>query len=132
MRHARQILAAALILAAAPLFGGCAANANANAGASVGGSSRNTEEVSITVENDLTTPLPVTVFVVGPGARSPLGTVGASSTRGLTYRSGAITGSYRLVAQTSGGAEVISQPITLTGGESLTWNLRANTILVNR
>ncbi len=133
MPQLRKILALALVLTGAPLFGACAANASGNGGATVDADgSRSVEEVSITVENDLMTRVPVTVFVVGPSTRTPLGTVAAGSTSGLTFRAGAITGSYRLLAQSPGGAELLSQTITLTGGESLTWNLRANTILVNR
>lgn len=130
MRRVRSIVSAVVTLSIAAL-GACATGR----GGGEGDGTPMREEVSVRVENDLTTPGPVTVFAVAAatGARVPLGTVPASSTGEVRFRSGAITGGYVLEAQRAGGgASLRSQRITLTGGESLTWNLRTNAILVNR
>ena len=108
--------------------------ATGRSGGAEGDGSPMTEEVVIRVENDLTNPGAVTVFAVSAatGARVPLGTV-STGTGEVRFRSGAITGGYVLEAQRAGGgASLRSQRITLTGGETLTWNLRTNAILVDR
>lgn len=132
MLHGRRTLAAALVAVFAAAMGGCASGRAGEDGTAEGGPNR--ETVTVRVENDLNPPTDITVLMVqgSTGNSIPLGSVPPSSTRQLTFQAGAITGSYRLQARISVGNDRVSQPISLTGGEIVRWNLTANSVVVTR
>ena len=124
MRRARFALAALLALAA-PL-----------PGCTLFRSAGNAEIVDVVVDNNLQLPTPLTIYVVSDvGARQLVGNVLAGRRTSLHFRAPTITGSYRLVATTATqtqGDYLVSQPVSLTGGERVTWEIRNNTVLVAR
>jgi hypothetical protein len=86
--------------------------------------------VQVTVENNLQPPTAVTVYIGEQiGTRRTLGDVGSLDTRTFSYEPATRTGTYRLVARTTAGAELVSDPITLYAGESVRWQLRGNVIV---
>jgi hypothetical protein len=117
----------ALLLALLPLLsGGCSLFKAQSRG----------EMVRVQVENNLVVPTPITVYVVSAaGDRTLLGTVTAGSHSTLTFRSPVITGNYRFevrVASQTRGDFLFSPYIALSGGEVVTWDVRANVVLLAR
>ena len=124
MRRARFALAVlfALVL---PLQG-CSLFRNSN----------HAEGVDVVVDNNLSIPTPLTIYVVSDiGARQLVGTVSPGRRAALHFRAATITGNYRLVARVSSqtrGDYLTSNSVALTGGETVTWEIRNNTVLVSR
>jgi hypothetical protein len=119
MRRARFLTAllAAAVLGACSLFGRGAPG----------------ESVTIEVNNNLALPTPVTVYAYSDvGSRQLIGSLVPEKTAVLHFNSAHITGSYRFVAVVRRGAQIVSTPVSLTGGETLTWELRNNVLLVAR
>ena len=122
MRRSRRVIALAAALALFPLA------ACATAGQGEGGRGGG-ESATIVVDNYLAVPGSVTVYAVTEvGSRQLLGSVNPSSRGTLVFRSGDLTGTYRFVARTSQGSEVVSTPVALTGGERVRWDLRNNAV----
>ena len=121
MRRALLLLALAL-----PLLSGCSLFRHATKG----------EVVDVEVNNDLSVPTHITVYVVTDvGSRQMIGTVSPGRTARLSYRAGVITGNYRLaatVASQTQGDYLVSNAVALTGGETITWEIRNNVLLVAR
>ena len=119
----RFALVAALAI---PLLQGCSA---------LGKSTRG-EVVNVEVNNNLQIATPITVYAWSDvGSRQLLGNVLPGSRATLRFRAAHITGNYRLVAnvasQTQGDYQV-SNPVALVGGETITWDVRSNVVLVAR
>jgi hypothetical protein len=119
MRRARFLTA----LLAATVLGAC----------SLFGRSTPGETVTLEVTNNLALPEPVTVYAWSDvGARQLVGSLVPDKMTVLHFRSGHITGSYRFVAVVDRGRQIVSSSVALTGGETLTWELRNNVLLVAR
>lgn len=123
MRRARVLRAAALALAL-PLLAGCFGGRR--------GSDRR-EEATVVVRNNLAIPSPATVYVVSAqGERHLLGSVTPRENASLRFRAPSISGSYRFVARLRRGSEIVSQPLALSGGETVDWELNNNIAVVLR
>jgi hypothetical protein len=119
MRRARFLTA----LLAAAVLGACSLFGRATPG----------ETVTLEVNNNLALPEPVTVYAWSDvGARQMVGSLVPDKTTVLHFHSGHITGSYRFVAVVDRGRQIVSSSVALTGGETLTWELRNNALLVAR
>jgi len=117
---------ALLAALAIPLLQGCSA---------LGKSTRG-EVVNVEVNNNLQIATPITVYAWSDvGSRQLLGNVLPGSRTTLRFHAAHITGNYRLVAnvasQTQGDYQV-SNPVALVGGETITWDVRSNVVLVAR
>ena len=117
---------ALLVALAIPLPQGCAA---------LGKSTRG-ETVNVEVNNNLQIPTAITVYAWSDvGSRQLLGNVSPGSQGTLRFHAAHITGSYRLVARVASqtqGDYLVSNSVALVGGETITWDVRANVVLVAR
>jgi hypothetical protein len=85
--------------------------------------------VQVTVENDLQPPTSVTVYIGEQiGTRRTLGDVGPLDTRTFSFELPSRTGNYRLVARTTSGEQLQSDPITVFAGEGIRWQLQGNVL----
>ncbi len=119
MLRARSLstLLAALVL----LVAGCASTGGARGDA---GSS-----VFVTVQNNSVPPQALTVHIVSDaGMRAILGSVSPGAVTRLDYRGSRPGTRYRLMARTTSGTELFSQPFSLVEGESILWDISANAI----
>ena len=113
--RARRFMATALVLVSA---GGCA----------TGGSGRGLGSPTLVVDNDVTPPTAVTVYVVDEfDNRRLLGNVSPLEQRGLSVTPNS-TGQYQLMARTTAGFEVVSRRFTLLAGETAEWRLSTNVV----
>ena len=89
------------------------------------------EPVQIVVENDLDVPSSVSVSIFTEGGMEVnLGSVEPGEERTFTYDRATMVGKdHRLVATTTGGAEIVSRDFHLQGGETLRWSLDENTLI---
>lgn len=86
---------------------------------------------SVVVNNNLTVPTSLTIHLVPEsGVRRLLGSVSPGGTEQLPVRGALVAGRYRLLARTTGGTDLVSDPFTITEGETVTWDLRSNMIRV--
>jgi FtsP/CotA-like multicopper oxidase with cupredoxin domain len=117
MRRARFLS----ILLCAAVLGAC----------SLLGRSTPGETVTLEVDNNLSVPTGVTVYAYSDvGSRQLIGNVLPGRQTVLHFHAGHITGSYRFVAVAAREAQLVSNPISLNGGETVSWELRNNTLLV--
>lgn len=88
------------------------------------------EGVSIRVNNNVIPPTSLTVYAVSEtGSRQILGSVSPSGAKTFSYDPVALSSSrFRLLARTTTGAELVSQPFTLTGTTGLEWEVNTNSI----
>lgn len=87
-------------------------------------------QYGVQVENDLIPPTSLTVWLVPEtGARVLLGTVQPSETTTFTLEQApAAAVEYRLLARTTDGTEVTSNPFTMSEPHTVTWNTQSNLI----
>ncbi|HSU17195.1 hypothetical protein [Longimicrobium sp.] len=91
------------------------------------------ETVTLEINNNLALPAPVTVYAYSDvGSRQLVGSLVPDKQAVLRFHSAHITGSYRFVAVVRRGAQLVSNSVSLTGGETVTWELRNNVLLVAR
>lgn len=101
--------------------------------ACAGGRRGTAEAATVVVDNNLVVPTTLSVFIVSEaGTRDLIGTVAPGNTATLTFRSPAILGSYRLLARTTAGNDIVSNTFALSGGERVDWNLRGGVAVVSR
>ena len=114
-----RTVAAGLLLVG---LGGCAgAGLGARAGTSAGGATM------LMVENNLAVPTTLSIYAVPEvGTRIFVGTVTSSANATLRFDPIGAAGRYRLVAETTTGAEIVSNPISFSPGATIRWNLSAN------
>lgn len=88
-----------------------------------------TGEIALRVENDIIPPVSFSVYAVNSttGNRQLLGVVRPSETITLRWESRA-AGEYRFAAQPTGGPELVSDEITLGGGDGAIWDLNTNVL----
>jgi hypothetical protein len=118
MRRVRPLLL--LLVALAPLLDGCR---SARRGSRA-------ELVLVEIENNVPLPTGFTVYAFSDtGARRLIGSL--SPGRGATLRLTAndISGRYRFTAVRQLGSAITSPEVALQGGESVVWDLRANTLV---
>jgi hypothetical protein len=117
---------AVLLALTIPLLQGC----------SLLGKSTRGEVVNVEVNNNLQIPTPITIYTWSDvGSRQLVGSVSPGSHATLHFRAPHITGNYRLVARVSSqtqGDYLVSNAVALTGGETITWDVRSNVVLVAR
>lgn len=87
---------------------------------------------TVVVNNNLTVPTSLTVHLVPEnGVRRLLGNVTPGETQRLTVSGALAGGRYRLLARTTGGADLVSDPFSLSEGETVTWDLQSNIVRVS-
>lgn len=87
---------------------------------------------TVMVNNNLTVPTSLTVHLVPEnGVRRLLGNVSPGGTEQLSVRGALAAGRYRLLARTTGGNDLVSDPFSLSEGETVTWDLQSNIIRVS-
>jgi hypothetical protein len=100
--------------------GGVEAEANAEVG----------EQVAVQVNNDLIPPTQVTVFAVSEASRQILGNVNPSARASFSFDLIGASREYRMLARTTSGAEVVSNPFTITGPSTVSWSLQSGIAVV--
>lgn len=99
-------------------LGSCAA-----AGTAGGGEG----DTVVVVENNLIPATSLSVYAVpDAGVRRLVGIVNPSATATLRFNPTATAGQYRLLAETTAGAELVSNPITFSPGATIEWDVSAN------
>jgi heme/copper-type cytochrome/quinol oxidase subunit 2 len=79
------------------------------------------------VENNLIPATSLSIYAVPEvGTRTLVGVVDPSSTATLRFNASAAGGQYRFVAETTAGNEIASNPITVSSGATIRWDLTAN------
>lgn len=117
---------AALLIAAACSSGGTLSN-----GPTVGTPEPAADQVTVLVNNDLIPPTTLSVWAAPErGARQLLGNATPSSTVTLAFVPTVASSSYRLVARTTAGHDIQSNPVVLAAGDSAVWSVQANTVTV--
>jgi hypothetical protein len=129
MRKLRILPALALALSlTSACTGGSGSIARGGAGGDPGPSS---QQVEIIVENNLVPSTAVTIHSVGTqGSRRLVGTVPPGSTRTLRFRTGTLVERYSFVASVGISQNLTSNPLSLSGGDTVRWQLNSNTISV--
>ena len=132
MRKLRILPALALALS---LTSACGASASGGGsvgrgdGSDPGPSSR---EVGIVVENNLMPSTAVTVYAVATqGSRRLLGTVPPGTTRRLRFQASTLLERYRFVASLGLNRDIASNPLPLSGGETVRWQLNTNSAFID-
>ncbi len=126
LRNTRRTLLA--ILPIVLLWAGCATSGTMNEGA------ENNEQagagLTVAVNNDLTVPSSVTVWLVQEnGSAQLLGTASPNDKATFPVRQSIIPGIYILRARTTGGQVYESNPFNLTSGmDTVSWDLQLNTL----
>ena len=111
--------------------GGGSAADGADPAADEGGA---TGSIRVVVENRINPPQSLTVTITSDGGtRRVLGSAGPGRTTTLGFEHGAFGGeSYRLIAQTQSGDEIVSTPFRLFVGAEISWSLPRNGVTVAR
>lgn len=88
--------------------------------------------VEVRVNNNVQPPRPVTVWLASQtGARSMVGTVGASEIERHRTSRVSLPGQFTLVAESNAGDRLVSDPFYLDGGSnSVEWQLATNMVRV--
>jgi hypothetical protein len=92
---------------------------------------REARRVTVVVQNNLRQPSSLTVWAVARhGGRQRLGTVLPDRTESLRFVPDLPSGEYVLVGRTDYGAEVVSNPFSMSRALVVSWNLFSNIALV--
>lgn len=87
--------------------------------------------VSIRVENDLTPPSDVTVWLrTGAGASVLLGGAPPGGRRAFEFRERLLSGNFQLIATTGDGRTIRSRQFTLFPGSAVRWRMQRNMLEV--
>ncbi|MDP9349387.1 MAG: hypothetical protein M3P24_09665 [Gemmatimonadota bacterium] len=114
----RRFAALLALLLSTILSSACAPAAQGEASAGDG--------VLVRVQNNLIPPTSLTVYAVSEtGTRRLLGSVNPNVTETLRFEAGA-GGQYRILARTTAGQEVLSNPVSVRSGEGIRWDVQAN------
>lgn len=130
MRTRSSILALAATVCTL-LAGGCAPAAS-GAGDTGAPSAAAEGRITAQVRNSLAPPTAVTVYALDGtgGARRILGNVSPNGTATLAFDPALTTGTYRLMARTTAGRELVSTPFTVSEGQTVVWDIQLNSIQV--
>lgn len=94
------------------------------------GSGSGLPNIGVEVQNDLVPSSALTIYVVPEtGSRRLLGSVSPSETKTLSFQELSV-GQYRLMARTTGGREIVSNPIVLADARTIRWSLSSNILMV--
>ena len=89
------------------------------------------DALAIEIQNDVLPPRPLTVTLVPEnGTARMIGIVSPAQTRTLTVDPEPAAGRFRLMAETTGGADIYSDPFTLGDVERVIWDLSPNSVRV--
>jgi len=89
------------------------------------------QEVLIYVNNDAIPPRDFTISVLSEnGTRATLGSVSPSASTVLKYRPVGSQSRFTLVAHTSGGRDIRSQPFTFIDATEVSWSISQNVVSV--
>jgi hypothetical protein len=125
MTRIRSALASLLLVMVS--LSACATGARGSGEASADG------QITVRVNNNLTVPAEVTVFIVNElGSSRLLGSVPSNGSRSFQYSPTASSGRYHLVARGTGGAEITSNVFTAGGTETAVWALNSNIVRIER
>jgi hypothetical protein len=114
----RRFAAALALLLSTALAGACATFGQ--------GGAPTESQVTVRVENNLIPPTSLTIYAITDrGTRRLLGSVNPSDTQTLHFEAGP-GGQYRILARTTGGREILSNPVNVSGGEGIRWDVQAN------
>ena len=117
----RTIVSGAVALLLAAGVGGCA-----SAGTGSGG------DTAIVVENNLVPSSAMSVYALpDQGGRRLIGSVSPGETRTLRFDVFGVGGQYRFVARTTGGSDLVSNPVTIEAGDTVRWSLASNIATVD-
>lgn len=112
-----------VLLAALPLLHGCR---------TLRGSQR-AETVLVEIENEVTLPTAFTVYAFSEaGTRRLIGSLSPGRPGTLRLSSSRLTGRWRFTAVRQLGSPITSPLIAVRDGDTVLWNLRANTVVVAR
>ena len=82
---------------------------------------------TLVVNNDLIPPSVLTIYAVPEtGIRTRVGTVASSETVSLNFNPSGAGLQYRFLAETVGGNDIVSNPVTFSRGATIRWDLSAN------
>jgi hypothetical protein len=110
---------ACLVLSFAVLLGACASGG----GMSGGGQG----SVALEVENNLIPPTSLSVYALPEiGSRQLVGIVQPGRTRVLRFDPVGASGQYRFMAETTEGREIVSNPLTISSGATVSWDVNSN------
>lgn len=113
-----MVAARRLAILAALLGAGCAT-----------GRGMTRSSIGVEVENDLSPPVAIVVYMIGSGGRQLLGDVPPGQHRRLEFRESSPRGQYSLEADTR-SERVTSAPIALRPRDVVVWQVRANLVRV--
>lgn len=86
---------------------------------------------AVQVQNNLIPPTSLTIYVVPDiGSRRLIGTVQPGATRVLRWDPTTASGQFQFAAQTTAGREIVSNPVSLSRGATVRWDLTANLAVV--
>jgi hypothetical protein len=85
----------------------------------------------VVVNNNLVVPTSLTISIVPEtGVRRLLGNVPPGGRATLPYNDPGIAGRFRLLARSTAGRDLLSDPFTFNGRGTITWDLQSNIIRV--
>ena len=123
MRRSRTLVL--VLLAALPLLHGCRTARR--------GPQRPAETVLVEVDNNVALATAFTIYAFSEtGSRRLLGSLSPGRPGTLRLTSADITGRWRFTAVRQMGSAITSPLIAVNGGDTVLWNLRANTVVLVR
>jgi hypothetical protein len=123
MRRSRTLVL--VLLAALPLLHGCRTAPR--------GPQRAAETVLVEVDNNVALATAFTIYAFSEtGSRRLLGSLSPGRPGTLRLSAADITGRWRFTAVRQMGAAITSPLISVNGGDTVLWNLRANTVVLAR
>jgi hypothetical protein len=87
--------------------------------------------VAVEVENNLIPPTSLSVYAVPEtGARRLIGVVDPSETRTLRFDPVGAAREYRFAAETTSGADIVSNPLVIGANDAVRWDVTANLAVI--
>jgi hypothetical protein len=107
--------------------------ASSGTGGGAGDAAAGGDAVAVTVNNDLVPPSTLTVWMVPEtGARRRLGSLTPNATQTFNFSPGVRAMEHRLVAESTGGSDVTSNPFVLDAVSGLRWNVSSPNVSIQR
>ena len=116
----------AMALVAVTVLSACAS------GGGMGQGDTGPTAATVLVNNNLTVPTSLTVYLVPEsGVRRLLGNVTPGESQRLAVRGALPAGRHRLMARTTSGTDLLSDPFSMSDGETVTWDLQSNIVRIS-